>query len=54
MIERAPDREDLSGKKSLYMERSLSLEKPFEIKNLIGFEYSQFIAGMFKIKVPSG
>lgn len=49
-----PDKEDKSPKTRLYSHRGLGSVYPNEIKNLIGYKYSQFTVGMFKIKVPSG
>ena len=49
-----PDKEDRSQKTRLYNQSGLGSVYPYEIKNLIGYEYSQFVVGMFKIKVPSG
>ena len=49
-----PDKEDRSQKTRLYTQGGLRSVYPYEIKNLIGYEYSQFVVGMFKIKVPSG
>ena len=38
----------------MYSQRGLGSVYPYEIKNLTGYEYSQFVVGIFKIKVPSG
>ena len=48
------DKEDKSQKTRLYSQRGLGSVYPYEIKNLIRYEYSQFVVGVFKIKVPSG
>ena len=48
-----PNKEDASPKIRMYTQRALDFEYPYELKNLIGYECSQFVIGMFKIKVPS-
>ena len=48
------NKEDASPKIRMYTQRGLGSEYPYELKNLIGYKYSQFIVGMFEIKVPSG
>lgn len=48
-----PDHVDRSPKSILYLAKKDGTEKPNEMKNLIGVEYSQFIIRAYKVKVLS-